>query len=1131
MAKAKKATIKFQKNHLKTAIEQRRKKQKATQVYKKRNPQKFGRGATGSSANGDNEEAQGEDAEGEAEKNDSGDEKSADKSVDEFFNNDLDSDDEEPESDNEDFAGIDTIVEEDDGSDMDMPTPKKLTTAQKEKLAAKEEAANKIQLDALKEKDPEFYKYLQENDQELLDFDGEMEDLVSEEEDEDEQEDDEEEDEEMQGSDEEMEEPEPKKKSKKAKVEEEEEETMDGIPLVTKAMVDTWQSALVEKHSLRALRRLLLAFRAGAHLHDSDDDRSYAYKINSPVVFNKLVVTCLKHVIPTLDHHLPVQTTSGGKPKPVNSGSKYTTLQPLIKSFLQNTLHLLKELTDQEMIYFVIRESEKAIRYLVGFPKIAKDLLKHLLFLWSTATDRVRIISFLTIRTMCLQLGSNYLDLALKGVYLTFVRYAKTTTMHTLPNLHLMQNCVAQLYGMDYDRSYQHGFVYVRQLAIHLRNAVLVKTKESYKAVYNWQYLHCLGLWSQVVSTHALNTAGQPTALHTLIYPLVQVSLGALRLIPTSTYYPLRFQIIRNLIQLVENTGTFIPLAPFLFEVLEGGEMKRPGRKGTMKPLEWDLGFKCSNDYKGSRVYQDGTGEQVYELMTEYYALFSTSISFPELVIPAIVQLKRFIKKSSLVKLTKQFAGLVDKLEQNSRFVEMERNKADFSPSDAAGVSGFLRDQDKDKTPLGSYWKGVRRSVMAKRKMVEEARKDRAEREDKSSASRNNEDEDEDDESMDEDDLDEIEEEDDEDSECLLNNQTSYNLHRQTKESRPIEKRSSIPPRLFSKNYLHSSTCVATMTSIIYFIAYILIAPLSGWMFETKGIQPSLTLGGILQTLGCLLRLFAFYIPSTPHNPTGRIFLTLFGQAIAAEAQPFFLNVAPKYAAVWFAENERTTATMLGTIPNPLAAALAQLTISHITPEPDSMAFTLSISQDLSILAQCPVAWKSETPPLPPSPSAAEFALQATPEPFWLSLKKPYDYTTTEAGYFGAVIILAGLVGAMISAPVADRFKIYKLLCMTLVPMAAIMHLCLVFVIRRDALYKIVGVCILLGFASFAALPAALELAVEITYPVTPASSASILWAAGQALAIIFLTVAQTLHDLGPSRSRDLNPSLIFLAG
>ncbi|KAI7817558.1 Noc2p family-domain-containing protein [Gamsiella multidivaricata] len=767
MAKATKATIKYQKKHLKSAIEQRRKKQKATQLYKKRNPKKFGRGANAEGSSGaDNEDAQDDNEEehdNDDAENEKGDEKSKGLSVDEFFNNDLDSDDEEEfESDNEDFAGIDTIVEDGDGSDMEVPVPKKQTAADKAKQAAKAEANQKIQLEALKEKDPEFYKYLKDNDSELLEFDGEMEDLASEEEDEDEDEDDDN-DEEMEGGDEEMEEAEPK--SKKAK-NMEEEETMDGVPLVTKDMVAAWQTALVEKHSLRALRRVLLAFRAGAHLHDAEDSRTYAYRINSPIIFNKLVVLCLKHVIPTLDHHLPIQTTAGGKPKPVNSGSKYTTLQPLIKSFLQNTVFLLKELTDQEMIYFVIRESEKAIRYLVGFPKVTKDLLKHLLFLWSTASDRVRIISFLTIRTMCLQLGSTLLDLALKGVYLTFVRYAKTTTVHTLPNLHLMQNCVAQLYGLDFERSYQHGFVYIRQLAIHLRNAVLVKTKESFKAVYNWQYLHCLGLWSQVVSTHALNNAGQPTPLHALIYPLVQVSLGALRLIPTSTYYPLRFQIIRNLILLVENTGTFIPLAPFLFEVLEGGEMKRPGRKGTLKPLEWDLGFKCSKEYKGSRVYQDGTGEQVYELMTEYYALFSTSISFPELAIPAIVQLKRFIKKSSLVKLTKQFAGLVDKLEQNSRFVEAERNKADFSPSDAAGVSGFMRSQDKEKTPLGSYWKGVKRSVMAKRKMIEEARKDRAEREDKAESSgssrrgKGDEDEDEgedEDESMDEDDLEEVE--------------------------------------------------------------------------------------------------------------------------------------------------------------------------------------------------------------------------------------------------------------------------------------------------------------------------------------------------------------------------------------
>lgn len=77
MAKAKKSTIKFQKNHLKGAIEKRRQKQKATQIYKKRNPKKFGRGAQGSqggSSGGDDEDENGGNEE-EAEKQDSGDEK------------------------------------------------------------------------------------------------------------------------------------------------------------------------------------------------------------------------------------------------------------------------------------------------------------------------------------------------------------------------------------------------------------------------------------------------------------------------------------------------------------------------------------------------------------------------------------------------------------------------------------------------------------------------------------------------------------------------------------------------------------------------------------------------------------------------------------------------------------------------------------------------------------------------------------------------------------------------------------------------------------------------------------------------------------------------------------------------
>lgn len=140
-----------------------------------------------------------------------------------------------------------------------------------------------------------------------------------------------------------------------------------------------------------------------------------------------------------------------------------------------------------------------------------------------------------------------------------------------------------------------------------------------------------------------------------------------------------------------------------------------------MKPLDWEYYLKCPSAYQKTRVYADGLADEVIFLLTEYYASLSTSIAFPELVLPAVVALKRHSKKTGQAKLGNQVKLLVDKLEGQAAWVEERREKIEFGPQKRDKVDRFLQGVKGEETPFGGFARVGRKVREGKRNVLEKA--------------------------------------------------------------------------------------------------------------------------------------------------------------------------------------------------------------------------------------------------------------------------------------------------------------------------------------------------------------------------------------------------------------------------
>ncbi|AQK59239.1 Nucleolar complex protein 2-like protein [Zea mays] len=110
------------------------------------------------------------------------------------------------------------------------------------------------------------------------------------------------------------------------------------------------------------------------------------------------------------------------------------------------------ELTDEQMIAFIVHRVRASVVFLAAFPSLLRKYVKALLHTWARGRGAMPLVSFMFLRDLCIQVGSNCLDTCLKGIYKAYLvncKLSKSICGSKQQHIQILGNCARELYSLD----------------------------------------------------------------------------------------------------------------------------------------------------------------------------------------------------------------------------------------------------------------------------------------------------------------------------------------------------------------------------------------------------------------------------------------------------------------------------------------------------------------------------------------------------------------------------------------------------------------------------------------------------------------------------------------------------------